>query len=168
MNLKICVMICVSLVCRLSEFELTPSSKLTIDQFQKIDLEEEMDPPCFTEGKRKAKLAQVALLDQSDWVALGPDLHLFVICTQLEDSSQFQQLSTEITELQTKIEAAIEESVAKKHKAYKKYMTPSEESPCQSASEWTCTLFPDCSQTSINHAFPTSLRESFIVSCSCW
>ncbi len=44
---------------RLSEFEATPSSQLTIDEFQKIDLEEEMDPPCFTEGRRKAKIHQV-------------------------------------------------------------------------------------------------------------
>ena len=44
---------------RLSEFEKTPSSQLTIDEFQKIDLEEEMDPPCFTEGKLKARIAQI-------------------------------------------------------------------------------------------------------------
>ena len=44
---------------RLAEFEQTPSSQLTIDEFQKIDLEEEMDPPCFTEGKKKIKLQQV-------------------------------------------------------------------------------------------------------------
>ena len=44
---------------RLAEFEQTPSSQLTIDEFQKIDLEEEMDPPCFTEGKRKARIAQI-------------------------------------------------------------------------------------------------------------
>ena len=45
---------------RLAEFEETPSSQLTIDEFQKIDLEEESDPPCFTTGKQKAKLAQVS------------------------------------------------------------------------------------------------------------
>lgn len=45
---------------RLSEFEATPTSQLTVDEFQNIDLEEEMDPPCFTEGKIKARLALVS------------------------------------------------------------------------------------------------------------
>jgi len=45
------------------EFEKTDSSKLTIEEFdtKHIDLEQEMDPPCYTEGLRKAKLAQVTL-----------------------------------------------------------------------------------------------------------
>ena len=43
---------------RLQEFENTASGQLTIDEFNKIDLEEEADPPCFTEGKRKAKFIQ--------------------------------------------------------------------------------------------------------------
>ena len=51
---------CFGQIDRLAEFEETPSSQLTIDEFQKIDLEEEMDPPCFTKGKQKAKLAQVS------------------------------------------------------------------------------------------------------------
>jgi len=44
------------------EFEKTDSSKLTIEEFdtKHIDLEQEMDPPCYTEGLRKAKLAQVS------------------------------------------------------------------------------------------------------------
>jgi len=46
----------------LAEFEATPSGQLTVDEFQNIDLEEEMDPPCFTEGKRKAKLQQVVIV----------------------------------------------------------------------------------------------------------
>ena len=33
----------------LAEFEQTPSSKLTIDEFMTIDLEEEADPPSFTQ-----------------------------------------------------------------------------------------------------------------------
>ncbi|KAK3596018.1 hypothetical protein CHS0354_032541 [Potamilus streckersoni] len=41
---------------RLMEFEDTPSSHLTIEEFQKIDLEEEHDPPSFTAGKKKAKM----------------------------------------------------------------------------------------------------------------
>lgn len=46
---------------RLVEFEETPSSQLTIEEFQTIDLEEEQDPPCFTEGKRRAKKVTLLL-----------------------------------------------------------------------------------------------------------
>ncbi|WAR19687.1 TF3B-like protein [Mya arenaria] len=44
---------------RLLEFEETPSSQLTIEEFQTIDLEEEQDPPCFTEGKKRAKKEEI-------------------------------------------------------------------------------------------------------------
>uniref|UniRef100_A0A2K5D1V6 BRF1ral transcription factor IIIB subunit n=1 Tax=Aotus nancymaae TaxID=37293 RepID=A0A2K5D1V6_AOTNA len=37
---------------RLTEFEDTPTSQLTIDEFMKIDLEEECDPPSYTAGQR--------------------------------------------------------------------------------------------------------------------
>lgn len=40
---------------RLGDFRDTPSSQLTIDEFQKIDLEEEQDPPSFTQARRRAK-----------------------------------------------------------------------------------------------------------------
>ena len=40
---------------RLGDFSETPSSQLTIDEFQKIDLEEEQDPPSFTLARRRAK-----------------------------------------------------------------------------------------------------------------
>lgn len=40
---------------RLGDFLETPSSQLTIDEFQTIDLEEEQDPPCFTQARRRAK-----------------------------------------------------------------------------------------------------------------
>uniref|UniRef100_A0A2K5IPY2 Transcription factor TFIIB cyclin-like domain-containing protein n=1 Tax=Colobus angolensis palliatus TaxID=336983 RepID=A0A2K5IPY2_COLAP len=38
---------------RLTEFEDTPTSQLTIDEFMKIDLEEECDPPSYTEGGQR-------------------------------------------------------------------------------------------------------------------
>ncbi|XP_062901582.1 BRF1 RNA polymerase III transcription initiation factor subunit b isoform X2 [Mobula hypostoma] len=44
---------------RLNEFEETPTSQLTIDEFMKIDLEQECDPPSFTAGKRKVRLQQL-------------------------------------------------------------------------------------------------------------
>lgn len=45
---------------RLTEFEDTPTSQLTIDEFMKIDLEEECDPPSYTAGQRKLRMKQVA------------------------------------------------------------------------------------------------------------
>ncbi|XP_053263937.1 transcription factor IIIB 90 kDa subunit isoform X2 [Podarcis raffonei] len=44
---------------RLTEFEDTPASQLTIDEFMTIDLEEECDPPSFTAGQRKIKIQQL-------------------------------------------------------------------------------------------------------------
>ncbi|XP_071601474.1 transcription factor IIIB 90 kDa subunit isoform X1 [Heliangelus exortis] len=44
---------------RLTEFEDTPTSQLTIDEFMKIDLEEECDPPSFTAGQKKLKMQQL-------------------------------------------------------------------------------------------------------------
>ncbi|KAK9534159.1 hypothetical protein VZT92_009224 [Zoarces viviparus] len=41
---------------RLTEFEDTPTSQLTIEEFMKMDLDEECDPPSFTEGLRKKKM----------------------------------------------------------------------------------------------------------------
>lgn len=40
---------------RLGDFRDTPSSRLTIEEFLKIDLEQEHDPPSFTESKKRAK-----------------------------------------------------------------------------------------------------------------
>lgn len=36
---------------RVKEFELTPTSKLTLDQFNKVELEQEADPPVFTKNR---------------------------------------------------------------------------------------------------------------------
>uniref|UniRef100_F7B635 Transcription factor IIIB 90 kDa subunit n=1 Tax=Ciona intestinalis TaxID=7719 RepID=F7B635_CIOIN len=44
---------------RLNEFESTPSSKLTINEFMKIDLEAEHDPPAFINSRIKAKIHQL-------------------------------------------------------------------------------------------------------------
>ncbi|KAM4665677.1 transcription factor IIIB 90 kDa subunit isoform 1-T1 [Amazona ochrocephala] len=44
---------------RLTEFEDTPTSQLTIDEFMKIDLEGECDPPSFTAGQKKLKIQQL-------------------------------------------------------------------------------------------------------------
>ncbi|XP_039079868.1 transcription factor IIIB 90 kDa subunit isoform X2 [Hyaena hyaena] len=44
---------------RLTEFEDTPTSQLTVDEFMKIDLEQECDPPSYTAGQRKLRLKQL-------------------------------------------------------------------------------------------------------------
>ncbi|XP_048831237.1 transcription factor IIIB 90 kDa subunit-like [Brienomyrus brachyistius] len=44
---------------RLTEFEDTPTSQLTIDEFMRVDLEQECDPPSFTAGQRKLRLQQL-------------------------------------------------------------------------------------------------------------
>lgn len=44
---------------RLTEFEDTPTSQLTIEEFMKVDLDQECDPPCFTTGLQKKKHQQV-------------------------------------------------------------------------------------------------------------
>ncbi|KAM8876956.1 transcription factor IIIB 90 kDa subunit-like [Synchiropus picturatus] len=46
---------------RLTEFEDTPTSQLTVDEFMKVDLEQECDPPSFTAGQQKAKFQQLEL-----------------------------------------------------------------------------------------------------------
>ena len=40
---------------RLTEFGDTPSSKLTLDDFMSVELEEEEDPPCFKASRRKGR-----------------------------------------------------------------------------------------------------------------
>lgn len=46
---------------RLTEFEDTPTSQLTIDEFMRVDLEQECDPPSFTAGQHKTKMQQVGV-----------------------------------------------------------------------------------------------------------
>ncbi|KAM4713707.1 LOW QUALITY PROTEIN: transcription factor IIIB 90 kDa subunit-like [Anableps anableps] len=44
---------------RLTEFEDTPTSQLTIDEFMRVDLEQECDPPSFTAGQHRVKMQQL-------------------------------------------------------------------------------------------------------------
>ena len=39
---------------RLNEFGATPSAKLTVDEFMRIDLETEYDPPAFIKNQSEA------------------------------------------------------------------------------------------------------------------
>lgn len=46
----------------MTEFEDTPTSQLTIDEFMKVDLEQECDPPSFTASQHRTKMQQVGQL----------------------------------------------------------------------------------------------------------
>ncbi len=70
---------------RMLEFEDTPSSNLTVDEFHTIDLEEQHDPPAFTRSKKFAKIKQI------------------------EEMSNIQDIEKEIVMLQDKIETALNE-----------------------------------------------------------
>ncbi|XP_058843987.1 transcription factor IIIB 90 kDa subunit-like isoform X3 [Acipenser ruthenus] len=73
---------------RLTEFEDTPTSSLTIDEFMKVDLTEECDPPSFTAGQKKVKLKQLEqeLAKKLDEVAGEITCYQDEIETELENS----------------------------------------------------------------------------------
>lgn len=70
---------------RMLEFEDTPSSNLTVDEFHSIDLEEEHDPPAYTRSRKFAKIKQI------------------------EEMTNIQEIEKEIIQLQENIEAALSE-----------------------------------------------------------
>ncbi|XP_013788626.1 transcription factor IIIB 90 kDa subunit-like, partial [Limulus polyphemus] len=86
---------------RLTEFGDTPSSKLTIEEFMTIDLEEEQDPPSFKAARKKQKLQQ------------------------LDDQSK-EEMSSKISQLQKTIERALEERQRILKGPYSKYAKFSE------------------------------------------
>ncbi|XP_034017999.1 BRF1 RNA polymerase III transcription initiation factor subunit b [Thalassophryne amazonica] len=73
---------------RLTEFEDTPTSLLTIDEFMRVDLEQECDPPSFTAGQHKAKFQQLEqeLARKLDEVEGEISCYKDEIETQLENS----------------------------------------------------------------------------------
>uniref|UniRef100_A0A6Q2X9T4 Transcription factor IIIB 90 kDa subunit n=1 Tax=Esox lucius TaxID=8010 RepID=A0A6Q2X9T4_ESOLU len=73
---------------RLTEFEDTPTSQLTIDEFMRVDLEQECDPPSFTAGQKKVKLLQLEqeLAKKLDEVQGEISLYQDEIETELENS----------------------------------------------------------------------------------
>ncbi|XP_033734638.1 transcription factor IIIB 90 kDa subunit-like isoform X2 [Pecten maximus] len=73
---------------RLAEFQDTPSSQLTIEEFQNIDLEAEHDPPSFTEGKKRAQQAKLN--------------------AQLEEKNKLNELTCEVSEIQEQIEKSLQ------------------------------------------------------------
>uniref|UniRef100_A0A9J7ZMK7 Transcription factor TFIIB cyclin-like domain-containing protein n=2 Tax=Cyprinus carpio TaxID=7962 RepID=A0A9J7ZMK7_CYPCA len=70
---------------RLTEFEDTPTSALTINEFMRVDLEKECDPPSFVAGQKKLKMQQVSLSSWNKILILSIDStwHLNALCDAL-------------------------------------------------------------------------------------
>ncbi|XP_028993792.1 BRF1 RNA polymerase III transcription initiation factor subunit a isoform X2 [Betta splendens] len=73
---------------RLTEFEDTPTSELTIEEFMRMDLDEECDPPCFTAGLRKKKAQQLEVELRKKMDDVQDEIHSFQdeIDAELESS----------------------------------------------------------------------------------
>ncbi|XP_051813795.1 BRF1 RNA polymerase III transcription initiation factor subunit a isoform X1 [Acanthochromis polyacanthus] len=84
---------------RLVEFEDTPTSQLTIEEFMKVDLDQECDPPCFTAGLKKIKAQQL----------------------EMELRKKIDEVSDEIQEYQDEIDAELENSRPKLRGIYAAY-----------------------------------------------
>ncbi|XP_063803286.1 transcription factor IIIB 90 kDa subunit isoform X2 [Pseudophryne corroboree] len=84
---------------RLTEFEDTPTSQLTIDEFMNIDLDQECDPPSFTAGQRKVRLQQL----------------------EQELAKKLDDVEGEITTYQDEIENELESSRPKPRGMYASY-----------------------------------------------
>lgn len=78
-----CVLMRLKFVDRLTEFGETPTSRLTLEEFMNIDLEEEQDPPSYRAARKKHKL-QV-----------------------LEDQSKVEHVTEEVGKMQKMIEKAL-------------------------------------------------------------
>ncbi|XP_040188899.1 transcription factor IIIB 90 kDa subunit [Rana temporaria] len=84
---------------RLTEFEDTPTSQLTIDEFMKVDLDQECDPPSYTAGQKKERLQQL----------------------EHELSKKLDDVEGEITTYQDEIENELENSRPKAKGIYASY-----------------------------------------------
>ncbi|XP_071354976.1 BRF1 general transcription factor IIIB subunit a [Trachinotus anak] len=62
---------------RLIEFEDTPTSQLTIEEFMKIDLDQECDPPCFTAGLKKKKSQQLEIELKKKMDDVEDEIHVY-------------------------------------------------------------------------------------------
>ncbi|XP_017293758.1 BRF1 RNA polymerase III transcription initiation factor subunit b isoform X2 [Kryptolebias marmoratus] len=101
---------------RLTEFEDTPTSQLTIDEFMKVDLEQECDPPSFTAGQHKAKMQQL----------------------EQELARKLDEVEGEISCFKDEIETELEKSRPKLrgvYAAYTKEIAPEEEEVLSSTSD---------------------------------
>ncbi|XP_053193362.1 transcription factor IIIB 90 kDa subunit-like [Scomber japonicus] len=92
----------------LTEFEDTPTSQLTIDEFMRVDLEQECDPPSFTANQHKTRMIQL----------------------EQELSRKLNEVEGEISCYQDEIETELEKSRPKLrgiYAAYTKEIDPQDE-----------------------------------------
>uniref|UniRef100_A0A672FYK7 Transcription factor IIIB 90 kDa subunit n=1 Tax=Salarias fasciatus TaxID=181472 RepID=A0A672FYK7_SALFA len=75
---------------RLTEFEDTPTSQLTIEEFMKVDLDQECDPPCFTAGLQKKKLQQDEI--EAELESCRPKLRGIYALPDVEDPEEEEEL----------------------------------------------------------------------------
>ncbi|XP_069581175.1 BRF1 general transcription factor IIIB subunit b [Brachyistius frenatus] len=109
---------------RLTEFEDTPTSQLTIDEFMRVDLEQECDPPSFTAGQHKTKMQQL----------------------EQELAKKLDEVEGEISCYKDEIETELEKSRPKLrgiYAAYAKEVDPQDEEVLSSASEPEVTAAED-------------------------
>uniref|UniRef100_A0A665X6M1 B-related factor 1 n=1 Tax=Echeneis naucrates TaxID=173247 RepID=A0A665X6M1_ECHNA len=76
---------------RLTEFEDTPTSQLTIDEFMRVDLEQECDPPSFIAAQHKAKMQ------------CNEGLNLFVLVLSGEISCYKDEIENELEKSRPKL-----------------------------------------------------------------
>ncbi|KAK1795942.1 hypothetical protein P4O66_009056 [Electrophorus voltai] len=93
---------------RLTEFEDTPTSHLTIDEFMRVDLNEECDPPSFVAGQKKLKMQQVGAVTSP---------------AQLEQelARKLDEYQGEISSYRDEIETELENSRPKLRGSYASY-----------------------------------------------
>ncbi|XP_069391612.1 BRF1 general transcription factor IIIB subunit a isoform X2 [Paralichthys olivaceus] len=62
---------------RLTEFENTPTSELTIEEFMRVDLDQECDPPCYTAGLKKKKIQQLEVELKKKMDDVEDEIHVY-------------------------------------------------------------------------------------------
>uniref|UniRef100_A0A3B4ZBL5 B-related factor 1 n=1 Tax=Stegastes partitus TaxID=144197 RepID=A0A3B4ZBL5_9TELE len=100
---------------RLTEFEDTPTSQLTIDEFMRVDLEQECDPPSFTASQHKAKMQQL----------------------EQELAKKLDEVEGEISCYKDEIETELEKSRPKLRGIYAAYTKEISQSTCHASPEET-------------------------------
>ncbi|XP_034531273.1 transcription factor IIIB 90 kDa subunit-like [Notolabrus celidotus] len=99
---------------RLNEFEDTPTSQLTIEEFMKVDLDQECDPPCFTAGLMKNKVQKL----------------------EIELRKKMDDVEDEIQTYQDEIDAELESSRPKLRGVYAAYIKEeTEQKDCENDNE---------------------------------
>ncbi|KAG7510484.1 transcription factor IIIB 90 kDa subunit-like [Solea senegalensis] len=62
---------------RLTEFQDTPSGQLTIEEFMRLDLDQECDPPCYTTGLKNKKYQQLEIELEKKMEDFEEEIHCY-------------------------------------------------------------------------------------------